>query len=336
MVAIATAAAVVASQALISGAFSLTQQAVQLGYSPAGDDPAHLGQGIGPDLHPRGERSCSASAASRWCWGCRAPPPWRGVRHRGDRHDDHHHAALPHGDAGALALAVGGVGGARGLFLVVDLAFFGANLVKIAERRLVPARRRGGHLPADDDVERRPAASLGDRAREHAAVRPLPARHRAPQAAARSRHGGVPHVRGVGRAAGAAAPPQAQQGAARARGDHVGGHDGDSAGAGGRADRERVAGGGVLPGQGALRLHGDAGRAAGAAAAVGRIAQRGEGHRHLPHRRHQLLSRPRNADRACPSRRRSQVPRLRAAHPPPARASAGCRACRAGGRSSSP
>jgi len=34
MVAIATAAAVTASQALISGAFSLTQQAVQLGYSP--------------------------------------------------------------------------------------------------------------------------------------------------------------------------------------------------------------------------------------------------------------------------------------------------------------
>ena len=34
MVAIATAAAIVASQALISGAFSLTRQAVQLGYSP--------------------------------------------------------------------------------------------------------------------------------------------------------------------------------------------------------------------------------------------------------------------------------------------------------------
>src|SRR3990172_593959 len=34
MIAIATAAAVVASQALISGAFSLTNQAVQLGYSP--------------------------------------------------------------------------------------------------------------------------------------------------------------------------------------------------------------------------------------------------------------------------------------------------------------
>jgi KUP system potassium uptake protein len=34
LIAIATAAAIVASQALISGAFSLTQQAVQLGYSP--------------------------------------------------------------------------------------------------------------------------------------------------------------------------------------------------------------------------------------------------------------------------------------------------------------
>ena len=34
LVVLATVAAVIASQALISGAFSLTQQAVQLGYSP--------------------------------------------------------------------------------------------------------------------------------------------------------------------------------------------------------------------------------------------------------------------------------------------------------------
>src|SRR5262249_45606878 len=37
LVALATAAAVIASQALISGAFSLTRQAVQLGYSPRVD-----------------------------------------------------------------------------------------------------------------------------------------------------------------------------------------------------------------------------------------------------------------------------------------------------------
>ena len=34
MVALATAAAVIASQAMVSGAFSLTHQAIQLGYSP--------------------------------------------------------------------------------------------------------------------------------------------------------------------------------------------------------------------------------------------------------------------------------------------------------------
>src|SRR5437879_11025668 len=34
LIALATAAAIIASQAIISGAFSLTRQAVQLGYSP--------------------------------------------------------------------------------------------------------------------------------------------------------------------------------------------------------------------------------------------------------------------------------------------------------------
>ena len=34
LVALATTAAIIASQALISGAFSLTMQAIQLGYSP--------------------------------------------------------------------------------------------------------------------------------------------------------------------------------------------------------------------------------------------------------------------------------------------------------------
>ena len=42
VVAIATAATVIASQALISGAFSLTRQAVQLGYMPARGHRAHL------------------------------------------------------------------------------------------------------------------------------------------------------------------------------------------------------------------------------------------------------------------------------------------------------
>ena len=44
LVALATIAAVIASQALISAVFSLTRQAVQLGYSPALEHPAHVGR----------------------------------------------------------------------------------------------------------------------------------------------------------------------------------------------------------------------------------------------------------------------------------------------------
>ena len=48
MVALAAAATVIASQAVISGAFSLTRQAIQLGYSPRMDiehtSPEQIGQ----------------------------------------------------------------------------------------------------------------------------------------------------------------------------------------------------------------------------------------------------------------------------------------------------
>ena len=83
MVAIATGAAIVASQALISGAFSLTRQAIQLGYCPRVNivhtsQPYHR-----PDLHPRRSTMRSGSPASGWCspfslratW--RRPTAWR-------------------------------------------------------------------------------------------------------------------------------------------------------------------------------------------------------------------------------------------------------------------
>jgi KUP system potassium uptake protein len=132
MVALATAAAVVASQALISGAFSLTRQAVQLGYSPRvtirHTSRTEIGQiylpgvnrllGVACVLLVLAFRSsgrlasaygiavtgtmaittilfCSV-ARDRWRW-----PRW-------------------------LVLVVGA------LFLAVDLGFLGANLVKIA------------------------------------------------------------------------------------------------------------------------------------------------------------------------------------------------------------
>jgi KUP system potassium uptake protein len=135
---LATLAAIVASQALISGAFSLTQQAVQLGFAPRVDirhtSEQEAGQIYIPEVNTAlavgcvliviGFRTASALAAAygiavtgtmaittvlfyvvarhRWRW-----------------------TALR---AGGLAL----------LFLAVDLAFFGANVIKIEQGGWVP------------------------------------------------------------------------------------------------------------------------------------------------------------------------------------------------------
>ncbi len=133
LIGIATAAAIVASQALISGAFSLTQQAVQLGYSPRvtirHTSSTEIGQIYIPEVNwlvgiatialVLGFESSSNLAAAygiavtgtmaittllfhrvardRWGW-----PRWK-----------------------AWPLTV--------LFLAVDAAFFGANAVKVEE-----------------------------------------------------------------------------------------------------------------------------------------------------------------------------------------------------------
>ena len=138
LVLLATAAAVIASQALISGAFSLTRQAVQLGYAPRLDiehtSSHEMGQVYVPQVNWGLMVSCilivisfrsSASLAAaygiavsltmmitavllyviateRWKW----PTP--------------------------VALLVIGV------FLAIDLAFFGANMLKILQGGWVP------------------------------------------------------------------------------------------------------------------------------------------------------------------------------------------------------
>jgi KUP system potassium uptake protein len=138
LVAIATAAAIIASQALISGAFSLTRQAIQLGYSPRLDIEHTSSKEIGQVYVPQinwalmistiliviGFKSSSALAAAygiavtmtmvitvlllyvvateRWHW----PVP--------------------------VAMMV------TGGFLAIDMAFFGANLLKVLQ---------GGWLP---------------------------------------------------------------------------------------------------------------------------------------------------------------------------------------------
>ena len=73
MVILATVATVIASQAVISGAFSVTRQAIQLGFLPRLTDPPHLrgdraGLRAGRQLGlmvARSSRSWSASAPRR-------------------------------------------------------------------------------------------------------------------------------------------------------------------------------------------------------------------------------------------------------------------------------
>jgi KUP system potassium uptake protein len=138
MVGIATAATVVASQALISGAFSLTRQAIQLGYSPrmkiVHTSSSTIGQIYMPTVNTVLMISCLGLVVA---------------------FQDASALALTYGVALAGTMTITTllfaivmwkiwgwskwkVGGITLLFLVVDLAFVGANLLKVP---------KGGWLP---------------------------------------------------------------------------------------------------------------------------------------------------------------------------------------------
>jgi hypothetical protein len=99
-----TLAAIVASQALISGAFSLVQQAIQLGYSPRltiiHTSRSEYGQIYIPEVNAR-------PGARLLCSGGLVPLVERArrrLRHRRDRHDDDDHLAVVRDRAAALAV----------------------------------------------------------------------------------------------------------------------------------------------------------------------------------------------------------------------------------------
>jgi KUP system potassium uptake protein len=133
MVVVATAAAVVASQALISGAFSLTRQAVQLGYSPRvtiqHTSQTEIGQIYLPGVNRTlavlcvilvlgfGSADNLASAYGIAVTGTMTITTLLFCQVARDQW---------HWSKGRVALL-------GALFLVVDLSFLGANLVKIAK-----------------------------------------------------------------------------------------------------------------------------------------------------------------------------------------------------------
>ena len=138
LVGLATAAAIIASQALISGAFSLTRQAIQLGYCPRLDIEHTSSHEIGQVYVPQvnwalmistiaiviGFGSSTALAAA---YGIAVTLTMVITA-----------VLFCVVATEALAMASAVALGVTGVFLTVDLAFFGANALKIAH---------GGWLP---------------------------------------------------------------------------------------------------------------------------------------------------------------------------------------------
>jgi KUP system potassium uptake protein len=133
MVVIATLAAIVASQALISGAFSLTRQAVQLGYSPrvtiVHTSSSEMGQIYIPEINTALGVACillvlgfqnSSNLAAAYGVAVNGTMIITSLLFYRVARDRWHWEFW---QAGLLT----------GLFLLVDLAFFCANLVKIED-----------------------------------------------------------------------------------------------------------------------------------------------------------------------------------------------------------
>jgi KUP system potassium uptake protein len=138
LIALATIAAIIASQALISGAFSLTQQSVQLGYSPRVQIVHTSHQDTGQIFVPEINRALGV--------GCILVVLFFQSSSR---------LAAAYGIAvtGTMAIttilfyvlartqwqwSVWRAGALSSFFLIVDLAFFSANMLKIVEGGWVP------------------------------------------------------------------------------------------------------------------------------------------------------------------------------------------------------
>ena len=297
LIGLATCATVIASQAVISGVYSLTRQAIQLDYLPRmtvrHTSATEMGQiylpqvnwllMVGVLLLVLGFRSSSNLAAAY------------GISVTGAMGID---AIL----AGIVAARLWGWPGALagavfGFFLLCDLGYFAANLLKIPH---------GGWFPLAMAclfslivmTWRRGRGVLYKRLYKDAMPVSLLHRETGPVDAAGGRHGGVHDRQSHRRAQPAAAQHQAQQGRARAGGADERGHRRHPLRPRQGAGRGRAAGQGLLPGPGTLRLSRRPRRAPGPGAVPRPWA------RDRPDD-DELLPRPRDAGRQHPARARA-------------------------------
>ena len=132
LIGLATAATVIASQALITAAFSVTKQAIQLGYLPRLRIAAHLGaRRPARSTCPSSTGGCTSASCSRWCCSARSSK-----------------LAAAYGIAVTIDMLITTMMtffvirygwkypwwlcvAATGFFFVVDFIFFAANIVKV-------------------------------------------------------------------------------------------------------------------------------------------------------------------------------------------------------------
>ena len=218
LVILATSAAVIASQAVISGAFSLTRAAIQMGYCPR------------LTIKHTSEREIGQIYVPFVNWVLFIAVILLVV---GFRHSDNLGGA--YGIAVTLAMLIDSI-----LILFVMRRMWNwpaagrvrdcrsADLdrsrlpdvqrVEDSVGRLVPDRHRHQRVHAADHLEEGPHRIDAPHVRRIAAARRVHREHRPRPTDTRPRNGGVSHLRRQQRSALAAAQPQAQQGAARARG----------------------------------------------------------------------------------------------------------------------
>ncbi len=189
MVVLATLATVIASQALISGAFSLTRQAMQLGYLPRVHDRPHLGRPEGQIYIPEVNWLLMVACVALVLAFRASSGPRRRVRHRRDRHDGDHLDPVLSCRAPALGLVAGRAGALLARLPRRRPRVPRRERAEDPARRLVPAAGRRRAVHGDDDLEARADAAGATLARRDAAGRPRssPTSREKPAAACRAR-----------------------------------------------------------------------------------------------------------------------------------------------------
>ena len=138
MVGLATAATVIASQATISGAYSMTQQAIQLGYLPRMAIRHTSASTMGQIYIPAVNWILLVVVIIAVVGFRLVVAPCERLRRRRDGHDADYHASDLLRDPLRLALPAAALRGRHRFFAAVDLTFLAAALHKLFE---------GGWLP---------------------------------------------------------------------------------------------------------------------------------------------------------------------------------------------